>query len=103
VLTYDSCPRAPSEEPETYVAGPCFGGNEIVAHNPLPELISDGSFRRKQWRLSAKTPSMRWRASSSLSVASLLMLGKNCRKFAARYGCVVANVLAKMARRCCRL
>ncbi len=43
VLTYDFVSEAPSEEPVTYVPDPALVGNEIVAHNPLPELISDGS------------------------------------------------------------
>jgi CheY-like chemotaxis protein len=42
-LTYDFVSEAPSEEPVTYVPDPALVGNEIVAHNPLPELISDGS------------------------------------------------------------
>jgi len=43
VLTYDFVSEAPSEEPVIYVPDPALVGNEIVAHNPLPELISDGS------------------------------------------------------------
>src|SRR5712675_573413 len=43
VLTYDFVSEAPSEEPVTYVPDPALVGNEIVEHNPLPELISDGS------------------------------------------------------------
>jgi transcription termination factor NusB len=42
-LSYDFVSEAPSEEPVTYVPDPALVGNEIVAHNPLPELISDGS------------------------------------------------------------
>ncbi len=42
-LTYDFVSEAPSEEPITYVPDPALVGNEIVDHNPLPELISEGS------------------------------------------------------------
>jgi CheY-like chemotaxis protein len=42
-LSYDFVSEAPSEEPVTYAPDPALVGNEIVAHNPLPELISDGS------------------------------------------------------------
>jgi CheY-like chemotaxis protein len=42
-LTYDFVSEAPSEEPVHYVPDPRLVQNEIVAHNPLPGLISDGS------------------------------------------------------------
>jgi transcription termination factor NusB len=41
--TYDFVSEAPSEEPVHYVAEPGLVQNEVVAHNPLPDLISDGS------------------------------------------------------------
>jgi len=41
--TYDFVSEAPSEEPVHYVPDPALVGNEVVAHNPLPDLISDGS------------------------------------------------------------
>jgi CheY-like chemotaxis protein len=42
-LSYDFVSEAPSDEPVHYVADPGLVGNEVVAHNPLPDLISDGS------------------------------------------------------------
>ena len=42
-VTYDFVSEAPSEEPVSYVPDPGLVGNEIVDHNPLPELISEGS------------------------------------------------------------
>ena len=41
--TYDFISEAPSEEPVHYVPEPELVQNEVVAHNPLPDLISDGS------------------------------------------------------------
>jgi hypothetical protein len=41
--TYDFISEAPSEEPVHYLPDPGLVQNEIVEHNPLPELISDGS------------------------------------------------------------
>ena len=41
--TYDFISEAPSEEPVHYVPDPGLVQNEVVAHNPLPDLISDGS------------------------------------------------------------
>src|SRR5216684_3320107 len=41
--TYDFVSEAPSEEPVHYVPEPELVQNEVVAHNPLPDLISDGS------------------------------------------------------------
>jgi hypothetical protein len=42
-VTYDFVSEAPSEEPVHYSPDPGLVQNEIVEHNPLPELISDGS------------------------------------------------------------
>jgi CheY-like chemotaxis protein len=42
-ISYDFVSEAPSDEPVHYVADPGLVGNEVVAHNPLPDLISDGS------------------------------------------------------------
>ncbi|MCU1239430.1 MAG: hypothetical protein JWO71_156 [Candidatus Acidoferrum typicum] len=42
-VSYDFVSEAPSEEPVHYVADPGLVGNEIAAHDPLPDLISDGS------------------------------------------------------------
>lgn len=41
--SYDFVSEAPSEEPVVCVPDPALVSNEVVAHNPLPELISDGS------------------------------------------------------------
>jgi hypothetical protein len=41
--SYDFVSEAPSEEPVHYVPEPGLVQNEVVAHNPLPELISEGS------------------------------------------------------------
>jgi CheY-like chemotaxis protein len=42
-VTYDFVSEAPSEEPVYYSPDPALVQNEIVEHNPLPGLISDGS------------------------------------------------------------
>ncbi|MCU1307709.1 MAG: hypothetical protein JWN45_2404 [Acidobacteriaceae bacterium] len=42
-VSYDFVSEAPSEEPVHYVADPGLVGNEIASHDPLPDLISDGS------------------------------------------------------------
>jgi hypothetical protein len=42
-VSYDFVSEAPSEEPVFYTPDPGLVQNEAVAHNPLPELISDGS------------------------------------------------------------
>lgn len=42
-VSYDFVSEAPSEEPVHYVADPGLVGNEVAAHDPLPDLISDGS------------------------------------------------------------
>jgi CheY-like chemotaxis protein len=42
-VSYDFVSEAPSEEPVFYTPDPGLVQNETVAHNPLPELISDGS------------------------------------------------------------
>jgi CheY-like chemotaxis protein len=42
-VSYDFVSEAPSEEPVSYVPDPGLVRNETVAHNPLPDLISDGS------------------------------------------------------------
>ena len=43
VETYDFISEAPSDEPVHYAPDPGLVGNEVVEHNPLPGLISDGS------------------------------------------------------------
>jgi len=43
VVSYDFVSEAPSEEPVTYVPDPALVSNQVVEHNPLPDLISDGS------------------------------------------------------------
>jgi CheY-like chemotaxis protein len=42
-VSYDFVSEAPSEEPVTYVPDPALVSNQIVEHDPLPDLISDGS------------------------------------------------------------
>jgi hypothetical protein len=42
-ISYDFVSEAPSEEPVTYVPDPALVSNQVVEHNPLPDLISDGS------------------------------------------------------------
>jgi CheY-like chemotaxis protein len=42
-ISYDFVSEAPSEEPVTYVPDPALVSNQVVEHNPLPELISEGS------------------------------------------------------------
>src|SRR5260370_7712787 len=42
-VSYEFVSEAPSEEPVFYTPDPGLVQNEVVAHNPLPELISDGS------------------------------------------------------------
>jgi CheY-like chemotaxis protein len=42
-ISYDFVSEAPSEEPVIYVPDPALVSNQVVEHNPLPGLISDGS------------------------------------------------------------
>src|SRR4029077_11391376 len=42
-VSYDFVSEAPSEEPVIYVPDPALVSNQVVEHNPLPELISVGS------------------------------------------------------------
>jgi hypothetical protein len=97
-LTYDFVSEAPSEEPVHYVSEPELVQNEVVAHNPLPDLISDGS-------ISPETvESIRQETSYALGSVAQAVVEKS-EKSAVKIAeasqpdmdTLVANVLAKMS------
>jgi CheY-like chemotaxis protein len=99
VETYDFVSEAPSEEPVHYVPDPGLVQNEVVAHNPLPELISDGS-------ISPETvENIRQETSYALESVAQAVVEKSAKTAAVKIAepsqpdmdTLVANVLAKMS------
>jgi CheY-like chemotaxis protein len=96
--TYDFVSEAPSEEPVHYVPDPGLVQNEVVAHNPLPELISEGS-------ISPETvENIRQETSYALDSVSQAVVVKSAERAAnipeasqPDMDALVANVLAKMS------
>jgi CheY-like chemotaxis protein len=96
--TYDFVSEAPSEEPVHYVPDPGLVQNEAVEHNPLPDLISDGS-------ISPETvENIRQETSYALDSVAQAVVEKSAAsavKIAepsqADMDALVANVLAKMS------
>jgi hypothetical protein len=97
-VSYDFVSEAPSEEPVHYVPDPGLVSNEVVAHNRLPELISDGS-------ISAETvETIRQETTSALESVSQPVFEEPA-KVSAKVAetsqqdmdTLVANVLAKMS------
>jgi transcription termination factor NusB len=98
--SYDFVSEAPSEEPVSYVPDPGLVGNEKVAHNPLPDLISDGSIspetvenirQETTYALDSVTQSVaepEKLAGSSVKIAETSQQDMDA---------LVANVLAKMS------
>src|SRR6266446_7553909 len=97
-LTYDFVSEAPSEEPVHYVPEPELVQNEVVAHNPLPDLISDGSIspetvenirQTTTYALGSVTkPVVEKPAESAVKIAEASQQDMDA---------LVANVLAKMS------
>jgi CheY-like chemotaxis protein len=97
--TYDFVSEAPSEEPVHYTPDPGLVQNEVVAHNPLPDLISDGS-------ISPETvDNIRQETSYALESVAQAVVKKSEESAAAKVAepslpdmdTLVANVLAKMS------
>jgi len=96
--TYDFVSEAPSEEPVHYVPDPGLVQNEVVAHNPLPDLISDGSIspetvesirQETTYALESVTQAVvKKPAESAVKIAEALTQDMDA---------LVANVLAKMS------
>ena len=97
-LTYDFVSEAPSEEPVHYVPDPALVQNEVVAHNPLPELISEGS-------ISPETvENIRQQTSYALDSVAQAVVEKSAESQTKTaeasqpdMDALVANVLAKMS------
>ncbi len=95
--TYDFVSEAPSEEPVHYVSEPELVQNEVVAHNPLPDLISDGSIspetvesirQSTTYALESVTKSAVKKPESAVKIAEASQQDMDA---------LVANVLAKMS------
>ena len=97
-LSYDFISEAPSEEPVHYVADPGLVGNEIASHDPLPDLISDGSIspetvetirQETSYALESVTENVREKpAETSAKISETSQQDMDA---------LVANVLAKMS------
>ena len=96
--TYDFISEAPSEEPVHYEPDPGLVQNLAVAHNPLPELISDGSIspetvenirQETNYALESVTQEVEEKPTASTS--------KIVETSQADMDALVANVLAKMS------
>jgi CheY-like chemotaxis protein len=97
-VTYDFVSEAPSDEPIHYAPDPALVQNEIVEHNPLPGLISDGSISPEtvetirqdtMYALEGVTPDVTQSpAKTSARVAETSQQDMDA---------LVANVLAKMS------
>jgi CheY-like chemotaxis protein len=96
--TYDFVSEAPSEEPVHYVPDPGLVQNEVVAHNPLPDLISDGSISPETVENIRQETSY---ALESVAQAVVEKSAKSAVKIAEPsqrdMDALVANVLAKMS------
>jgi CheY-like chemotaxis protein len=97
VLTYDFVSEAPSEEPVTYVPDPALVGNEIVAHNPLPELISDGSISPETVETIRQDTIYALESVIEPVVAKPAHAAKIAESSQQDMDALVANVLAKMS------
>jgi CheY-like chemotaxis protein/transcription termination factor NusB len=96
--TYDFVSEAPSEEPVHYVPEPELVQNEVVAHSPLPDLISDGSIspetvesirQETSYALESVTQTVAKKpAESAVKIAEASQKDMDA---------LVANVLAKMS------
>jgi CheY-like chemotaxis protein len=97
-VTYDFVSEAPSEETVHYAPDPALVQNEIVEHNPLPGLISDGSISPEtvetirqdtMYALESVTPDIPKRpAETTAKIAETSQQDMDA---------LVANVLAKMS------
>jgi CheY-like chemotaxis protein/transcription termination factor NusB len=96
--TYDFVSEAPSEEPVHYVPEPELVQNEVVAHSPLPDLISDGSISPETVESIRQETSY---ALESVSQAVAKKPAESAVKIAEAQqqdmDALVANVLAKMS------
>src|SRR5712671_1377379 len=97
VLTYDFVSEAPSEEPVTYVPDPALVGNEIVEHNPLPELISDGSISPETVETIRQDTIYALESVIEPVVAKPAHAAKIAESSQQDMDALVANVLAKMS------
>jgi CheY-like chemotaxis protein len=96
--SYDFVSEAPSEEPVHYSPDPALVQNEVVAHNPLPELISEGSIS------SETVENIRQETSYALDSVAQTVVEKSAERAAKiaetpqpDMDALVANVLARMS------
>jgi len=100
--TYDFVSEAPSEEPVHYVADPGLVQNEVVEHNPLPELISEGSISPEtvqniRQETTYALESVTQEAVEAPAAPALESVAKIAETSQQDMDALVANVLAKMS------
>jgi hypothetical protein len=96
--TYDFVSEAPSEEPVYYTPDPALVRNEVVAHNPLPELISDGSISPETVEnIRQETSYALDSVAQAVSAKPLVSVVKPAEASQQDMDTLVANVLAKMS------
>jgi CheY-like chemotaxis protein len=97
-VTYDFVSEAPSEEPVSYVPDPGLVGNEIVDHNPLPELISEGSISPETVESIRQETTYALESVTEPVAAKPAKAGVNLAETSQQeMDALVANVLAKMS------
>jgi CheY-like chemotaxis protein len=96
--TYDFISEAPSEEPVHYVPDPGLVQNEVVAHNPLPDLISDGSISPETVENIRQTTTYALESITKPAVEKPAEAPKKISEASQQdMDALVANVLAKMS------
>jgi CheY-like chemotaxis protein len=96
-VSYDFVSEAPSEEPVSYVPDPGLVGNEVVAHNRLPELISDGSISPETVESIRQETTYALESVTQPAVAKPDVSVKILETSQQDMDSLVANVLAKMS------
>ncbi len=97
-VSYDFISEAPSEEPVHYVADPGLVGNEIASHDPLPDLISDGSISPETVETIRQETSYALESVAPLAVEKPAETAAKISETSQQdMDTLVANVLAKMS------
>jgi len=97
-VSYDFISEAPSEEPVHYVADPGLVGNEIASHDPLPDLISDGSISPETVETIRQETSYALESVAPLAVEKPAQTTAKLSETSQQdMDTLVANVLAKMS------
>src|SRR5258707_5088494 len=95
--TYDFVSEGPSEEPVHYVSEPELVQNEVVAHNPLPDLISDGSISPETVESIRQSTTYALDSVTKSAVKKPERAVKKAEASQQDMDALVANVLAKMS------